>query len=580
MLFREDVDTSIVDISDLSPIQFKLTAKEDVIDKADGSVIYKKGQEIKTYNLDKKGNLKIEELPIGVYELQEIKTLDGLVYTQTREVINDTTLTEISKQDITGNKELEGAKLTVLEGDKVIDTWTSTDKTHKIEGLKVGTEYTLREEIAPDGYVRATDIQFKVENTKENQKVKMIDKIVTMTKEDVGGKEIEGAKIQVTDKDGNIVDEWTSGKESHNIKGLEENKKYVLHEEYAPDGYVIATDIEFEVTTDKETQKVTMTDKVVEISKEDIGGKEIEGAKIQVTKDGKVIDEWVSEKEAHKVKGLKEGETYKLHEEVCVNEYVKATDVEFKVTTDKKTQKIVMIDKIVEIVKTDLVTGEELEGAKLKVVDENNEVIDEWVSTKEPHKVTGLEESKTYKLIEVTTPYGYEIAEEITFTVTTDKETQKIEMKDMPILKDVKVVKIDSKTKEIIKAKFTFGLYEDKECTKLIQQMDSNKDEGIITFEDLRYGTYFIKEITAPKGYNKSDEVAKVEINDKGVFVNGNLIEEKDSAYSFEFENAPIETPNTNDGRNTLLLGGIAGMSALTLATIGIYEIIKRRKNK
>ena len=160
------------------------------------------------------------------------------------------------------------------------------------------------------------------------------------------------------------------------------------------------------------------------------------------------------------------------------------------------------------------------------------------------------------------------------------KAAGQVTVDDCFVIKDVKVVKIDSKTKEIIKAKFTFGLYEDEECTKLIQQMDSNKDEGIITFEDLRYGTYFIKEITAPKGYNKSDEVAKVEINDKGVFVNGNLIEEKDSAYSFEFENAPIETPNTNDGRNTLLLGGIAGMSALTLATIGIYEIIKRRKNK
>ena len=594
---REYVDTSIVDISDLSPIQFKLTTKEDVIDKADGSVIYKKGQEIKTYNLDKKGNLKIEELPIGVYELQEIKTLDlndtkyefkfekkddtTKVYTQTREVINDTTLTEISKQDITGDKELEGAKLTVLEGDKVIDTWTSTDKTHKIEGLKVGIEYTLREEVAPDGYVRATDIQFKVENTKENQKVKMIDKIVTMTKEDIGGKEIEGAKIQVTDKDGNIVDEWTSRKESHNIKGLEENKKYVLHEEYAPDGYVIATDIEFEVTTDKETQKVTMTDKVVEISKEDIGGKEIEGATLQVLdKDGKVVDEWTSGKEVHKVKGLKEKETYKLHEEVCVNEYVKATDVEFKVTTDKETQKIVMIDKIVEIVKTDLVTGEELEGAKLKVVDENNEVIDEWVSTKEPHRVTGLEENKTYKLIEVTTPYGYEIAEEITFTVTTDKETQKIEMKDMPILKNIRVIKIDSKTREVIKAKFTFGIYEDKECTKLIQQIDSNKNDGSITFEKLRYGTYYIKEINAPKGYNMSDEIVKVEINDNGVFVNGNLIEENDFAYSFEFENTPIEIPNTSDGRNTILLGGLAGMSTLTLISIGIYEVIKKRKNK
>lgn len=509
------VDTSIVDISDLSNIQFKLTAKDNVIDKADGSVIYKKGQEIRTLNLDKNGNLKIEELPIGVYELQEIKTLDGLVlndtkyefkfekkddttkvYTQTREVINDTTLTEISKQDITGDKELEGAKLTVLDGDKVIDTWLSTDKTHKIEGLKVGTEYTLKEEIAPDGYVRATEIKFKVENTKETQKVKMIDKIVEISKEDIGGKEIEGATLQVLDKDVNVIDEWTSGKE------------------------------------------------------------------------------------VHKVNGLKEGETYRLHEEVCVNGFVKATDIEFKVTTDKETQKIVMIDKIVEIIKTDLVTGEEIEGAKLKIVDENDKVIDEWESTKEPHKVTGLEENKTYKLIEVTTPYGYEIAEEITFTVTTDKETQKIEMKDMPILKDIKVIKIDSKTKEIIKEKFIFGLYADEECTKLIQQMDSNKDEGTIAFEDLRYGTYYIKEINAPKGYNKSDEIAKVEINDKGVFVNGNLIEEKDSVYSFEFENVPIEIPNTNDGRNTLLLSGIAGMSALALTSIGIYEIIKRRKNK
>ena len=178
----------------------------------------------------------------------------------------------------------------------------------------------------------------------------MIDKIVTMTKEDIGGKEIEGAKIQVTDKDGNIIDEWTSGKESHNIKGLEENKEYILHEEYAPDGYVIATDIEFKVTENKETQKVTMTDKVVEISKEDIGGKEIEGATLQVLdKDGNIIDEWTSGKEAHKVKGLKEGETYKLHEEVCVNEYVKATDVEFKVTENKETQKIVMIDKLLKL---------------------------------------------------------------------------------------------------------------------------------------------------------------------------------------------------------------------------------------
>ena len=66
-----------------------------------------------------------------------------------------------------------------------------------------------------------------------------------------------------------------------------------------------------------------------------------------------------------------------------------------------------------EITKTDLVTGDEIEGAELQVIDENGNIIDEWISTKEPHKVTGLEENKKYELIEKTAPYGYETIEKI-----------------------------------------------------------------------------------------------------------------------------------------------------------------------
>ena len=213
---RENVDTSLVDISDLSGIEFKLSAKEDIIDKADGSVIYKKGQEIKTFNLSKDGKLTITDLPMGTYEIEETKTLDGLVLNTTKyevkfeqqdlttkvydtklDVSNDTTLVEFSKTDITGEKELPGAKLTVLDSENnIIDTWTSTEETHKIEGLTVGKEYTLKEEIAPDGYVIATEIEFKVEDTNKIQKVKMIDKVVEISKEDISGKEIEGAKLQ------------------------------------------------------------------------------------------------------------------------------------------------------------------------------------------------------------------------------------------------------------------------------------------------------------------------------------------------------------------------------------------------
>ena len=598
---RKDVDKSIIDVSDLSGIEFKLTAKEDIIDYADGSKIYSKGQEVKTYNLEKNGCLKVESLPMGTYELEETKTLNGLVlndkkyeikfeqedlikkvYEVNEDISNDTTIFEFSKKDITGDNELEGAELSVIdENDNIIDTWTSTENTHKIEGLVVGKTYKLREEISPDGYVKATTIEFKVENTTEIQKVEMIDKIVEISKQDVAGTELEGATLVVTNnKTKNIVDKWVSGKEPHKVSGLIEGEIYNLHEEIVVDGYVKASDIQFEVTYGKETQHIVMIDKIVTMSKVDIGGKEIEGAEIVVTdKDGNEIDSWISEKEAHIIKGLEEGKTYILHEKVAADGYVKASDIEFTVSMEKENEHIEMIDKIVKIVKTDLVTGDEIEGAKLQVIDENGNIIDEWTSTKEPHIVNGLEENQKYKLVEITAPYGYELTEEIEFVVTTDKETQLVEMKDMQILKDIKVIKIDSKTKEIIKEKFSFGIYEDEECNNLIKEVKSSKADGYVVFEDLRYGTYYIKETKSPSGYELSDKIVKLEINDNGVLVDGTLIEEIDSVYGFEFENTEIEVPNTGDSRYTKILIFIGGISAISLIGIVVYDY-KKRKNK
>ena len=508
---REDADISLIDTSDLSGIEFKLSAKENIIDMSDGSVIYEKGQEIKKYNLTKDGKLEITNLPIGTYEIEETKTLNGLVlnttkyevkfeqkdlttkvYTEKLDISNDTTLVEFSKTDITGDKELKGAKLSVLDSDnKVIDEWISTDKTHKIEGLVVGKEYILKEEIAPEGYVIATSVKFTIDDTNKIQKINMKDKVVSMSKTDIGGNEVEGAKIQIIDKDGNIVDEWISTKEEHKIKNLIENETYTLHEETAPNGFV------------------------------------------------------------------------------------KATDVTFKVTDEKKDQRIELINKVVEVTKTDLTNGNELEGAELEVIDENGDTIDKWTSAKEPHQVKGLEEGKTYVLKETTAPYGYEITEEIKFVVTSEKNTQKIEMKDMPILKNVKVVKVDSETKETIKDKFIFGIYEDSECTKLIKEVKSDKENGTALFEELRYGTYYIKEIKAPKDYELSSGVAKVEINDKGIFVDNEQVEEKDSTIEFTFENKKIEVPKTGDESKIKLFAG-----AIILSLLGITYIVIRNHNK
>lgn len=509
---REDADTSLVDTTDLSKIQFKLTAKEDMIDKADNSVIYSAGEEIGIYNLSKEGKLEISNIPMGYVLLQEIQTLDGLVlddevyeiefnqennttkvYTKTIEIENETTIVEISKTDITGEKEIIGATLRVLDKDNnVIDKWLSTEKSHTIEGLIVGQEYILEEEISAKGYVKATSIKFIVNNTTEIQKVTMIDKIVEMSKIDVSGKEIEGAGLKVYDKDGNIVDEW------------------------------------------------------------------------------------ISTKEPHIIQGLIEGETYIMHEEIAIEGYVKAIDIEFTVTLDKETQHIEMIDKIVLISKTDLVTGEELPGAELIVTDKDGNEVDRWISTDVPHQVIGLEEGKEYLLTEKTSPYGYEIAESITFKVTEDKETQKIEMKDMPILKTLKIFKVDEDTEEIIKDKFTFGIYEDEACTKLIQMVDSDKKQGTVIFEGVRYGTVYLKEVSAPKGYQLSDKIVKIEINDNGVFADGELLEDDNSICTFTYYNKQIPKIQTGNEINYILL-----IASIIISLIGITSgiiILKRNK--
>mgnify|MGYP000819991762 CR=1 FL=1 len=140
-------------------------------------------------------------------------------------------------------------------------------------------------------------------------------------------------------------------------------------------------------------------------------------------------------------------------------------------------------------------------------------------------------------------------------------------MKDMPILKNVKVIKIDTETKEVIKDKFIFAIYEDPECTKLIKEVKSNSEDGTALFEELRYGTYYIKEIKAPLGYKLSEQVVKIEINEKGVLADGKALEEKDNVYGFVYYNSLLPSIQTGNESNYILLGSLALISLCLLYT-------------
>ena len=501
-----DTDVDLVDRSDLSKIQFVLKAKENIYSPVDGSLMFAKDDVITTensgaivnsgtevgngvYALSTDGHLDISNLPMGVgeaqYYLKEVKTLDGCVldttkydavfkqsdyttktYIKSFDVENLTTDFEFNKTDVTGDKEVEGAQLTITDEDgNVVDQWTSTDKVHSIEGLVVGKTYTLSETVTAKDYVKATDIKFTVKNSSELETVTMKDKQVSFTKTDVTGeKEVEGAEITVTDKEtGKVVDKWTSGKDSHFINGLEEGRTYILSETVSPEEYVKSTDIEFTVSKEKVNEKVNMKDKQVSFTKTDVTGeKEVEGAEITVTDKvtGKVVDKWTSTKESHFINGLEEGRTYILSETVSPEEYVKSTDIEFTVSKEKVNEKVNMKDKQVKISKL-TVGGQEVTGALMQILDEDGNIVDEWTSEGKVHYATGLVEGKKYTLHEDLAPTGLNLANDIEFEVTYDKENQKVEMIDTinevskvdekgNLLKGAEMTVTSNKTKNII----------------------------------------------------------------------------------------------------------------------------------
>ena len=193
-------------------------------------------------------------------------------------------------------------------------------------------------------------LQAEVIYPEEKTKVEITNKnrTVHVSKVDItNDEELSGAHIQVIDENGKVVDEWVSesGK-THEVKGLDLEKEYILRETVAPEGYTVTADTHF--TLDKDG-KVTSSDTrinngvllvedaktSVKVSKVDIAdGKELEGATIQILdKTGNVVEKWVSGKTAHEITGLKTGEEYTLRETVTTEGYTGPTDT--NVTSDE-----------------------------------------------------------------------------------------------------------------------------------------------------------------------------------------------------------------------------------------------------
>lgn len=258
------------------------------------------------------------------------------------------------------------------------------------------------------------------------------------------------------------------------------------------------------------SQTVTMLDAPtrVKISKADITThEEVPGVTLRVLdKDGNVVDEWVSEDTPHYMEAvLVAGETYTLEETLVPDNsgYVPANAIQFTVEDNGKVQHVIMQDDYtkVQISKTDIATGKEISGAKLKITDADSKTVAEWVTDGTPHYMERIPMG-TYTLTETVAPIeqGYVRAESVTFEVGPTENIQRVEMKD------------DFTKVEIFKADMTDGhelpgakLKITDASGNTIAEWETNGQPHRI--ERLKPGDYTLTETAAPAGYLLSEEV-------------------------------------------------------------------------
>ena len=490
----------------------------------------------------------IERIPVGEYILREklsgdawdcgYVTAEDVKFTvadtpdvQHVEMNDDYTKIDFSKTDITTGKPVIGAQLSIYPVDengnvseKPVREWTTGEKPHRVEYLPVG-DYVLREVLADAaqyGYVTAEEVKFTVTDTMEIQKVEMKDDFTKLeiTKADsVTNTGIPDTELSLfaVNANGEVAEKATAGGTT--------DKDGKLYFEYVPVGdyilretgtnfglgYVTASDVPLKVMDTALVQAVTMKDDhtKVEITKSDITtGEPVIGAELSIypqnedgTVSGNPFTTWTTTGEPHLVEYIPAG-NYVLREvlaDAADAGYVTAEEVPFTVSDTGEIQKVEMKDDFtkVEILKTDIETGEPISGAALQILTEDGTVVREFVSSEAAYETTYLPVGD-YILRETKAPAGYVKAEDMKFTVTDTAEVQKFELKNDFI--KVAILKKDSENKKVLPGAKLQLLDQDG---NIVATWISGEEAE--QFDRLAAGTYTLKELDAPKGYEKAE---------------------------------------------------------------------------
>ena len=399
----------------LTEVTFNVYAAED-IKAADGvSEDYFKADElVGTITTDTNGIAQLGDLPVGKYYVKEAETAHGYVLDGEPRYVDLSYRdqdTPVVTYDEAWQNNRQKVKVTVLKKEK--DT----------ERVLAGGIFGLF--------------------TRED--IKNVDGDVLMEADTL-------IELKTTDENGQIT--FTAD--------LPVDGNYYVKELYAPDGFVTTNeeqDFTFEYAGAEQAEvsyDFTFENEAttVELTKSDLTtGDELPGAHLKVTdEDGNVVDEWVSTEEAHVIKELVVGKTYTMTETKPADGYVTAESIEFTIENTAEIQKHEMKDDVtkVQISKTDITGDQEIPGAKLTILDENDQVVESWTSTEEPHYVEKLPIGR-YTLREEQAPKGFILTADVSFEVKDTGEIQTVVMKDDTAKGKVILNKTDKETGEPLK---------------------------------------------------------------------------------------------------------------------------------
>ena len=555
--FKKDF---VYEETSLEGAEFEIYAAEDIFtpdhqvdEQGNRHVIYAKDTLVKTVTTNKNGEAVIKDLPLGKYRVKETKAPAGFVLNpdsqevsfiykdqntpeieEKLEFSNERQKVELSveKQDAETGKALKGAnfglynKEAISSGDKVIvkaDTLlqeiTSNEKGKAAFTLDLPLgRYYVKELQAPAGYVSSDEI-LEFDATYQGQNVKTIKlksvkknqpTTVEVTKADITtGTELDGASMSVLDKDGNVIDSWTSVKDSpHVIKRLQVGKTYILREELAPYGYLRATDVEFTISDTAEVQKVKMED-------------EVPVARLLVNKKGEFLD---SVSLLDNAKGMIEH----LFNYVTGN----LTDVTFNVYAAEAI-------RAADGVSADYYAADELVGS---ITTDGNGIA----------QMDNLPLGRYY-IVEKETAHGYVLDNERRYVDLTYRDqdtplvTYSADWQNARQRVQVEVLKKEKDSDKVLSGAI-FGLYaaDDIVSSKgkvllakdtLIELKTTDEDGKIQFVADLPVDSrYYIKELAAPDGYVTDQEPQEFTFEYQG---SGTSVAEY--AFTFEDEQTTVE---------------------------------------